>query len=418
MTKNSKVAHAPYNFVPFPEKIITRYDSFDDLPSHNASKPGEEELLSGEVTFDIVAETPLLVADGRKDENDKNAPRTFVKNAECDYVIPGSTLRGLMRSTMSVLSLSNWTDRIDDATFFYRRMAESNTELSNYYKQLLRVEGKKFGSKWYSFANKVKAGYLVKKTEKKYVIYGAKADNKRHRKSYYTYFISDISDKRYKEEFKKKLSSGFINEGIKFSLNRRGKPVNINDENTTFKGQLVFTGPIPRKEVAYIINEIDDSIEVELSYSDIKDFLADYNFRKRKTNQSDESSESNYEKLTSLPKDTGIEHAKPCFYINTGKQVYFGHTPFLRVKYNHSIRDIVKKQNESFENISGIDYVHALFGFFSNKKQNKHYASRLSFLPSILKNSVRPMKPIPVVLGSPRASALGMYLKQDLKSKD
>jgi|SRR5690625_2166621 len=114
---SKKIAHAPYNFVPLPEKIIKRYDSFDELPTHNASKPGEEKLLSGEVTFDIVAQSPILVADG-KGSNDKEGARgksyNFIQTNDNYYKIPGSTLRGLIRNTVSILSLSNWVDRIPE----------------------------------------------------------------------------------------------------------------------------------------------------------------------------------------------------------------------------------------------------------------------------------------------------------------
>ena len=56
---NKPIGKAPYNFVPLPEKIVTRYDSIADLPTHNASHKEDANLLSGEITFEIVAENPF-----------------------------------------------------------------------------------------------------------------------------------------------------------------------------------------------------------------------------------------------------------------------------------------------------------------------------------------------------------------------
>ena len=55
--------HAPYNFVPFSNKVLLRYDSPDQLPPHNV---WNSELKSGEIHVTLRAETPVLVSDGQE----------------------------------------------------------------------------------------------------------------------------------------------------------------------------------------------------------------------------------------------------------------------------------------------------------------------------------------------------------------
>lgn len=412
MSKN--LAHAPYNFVPLPERIIKRYESIDDLPTHNSSQLDEDKLLTGEVTFDIVAESPILIADGNDDRKKKSAVRKFVKDAYGRYIIPGSSLRGLLKSTMSILSLSDWTHQIDDEVFYYRRMADKRSELGKTYEELLNVKSTRYGKKFYSTADGVKAGYIARISKDKHVIYPAKPNQNDKKKNFHLYYIQYV-DEANRGDFRKKLQEGFSSEKINFYL-ERGRPKLTNRETAT-EGKLVFTGPIPRKEVAYIFNEPDYENYEVLDKTDIQVFNSDFEFRKSKMEGSKKGKRQKC--FTKLPENIGKEHAKPCFYINTGKQIYFGHTPFLRLKYNYSVRDLLKQQKKNEILKDGIDYVQALFGFTKEELNTKKgFASRINVLPSPINGDIEPLEPISLVLGSPRASALGMYLKQDLKDRD
>lgn len=417
MSKNLKVAHAPYNFVPFPETVIKRYNSFDELPSHNASKKGEEELLSGEITFDIVAKTPILVADGKEGDDD-NAPRTFVKNADGKYVIPGSTLRGLMRSTMSVLSLSNWTEQIDDETFFYRTVGESSSSLAKDYRNILGIGVEGSQGKQYSVVRNVKAGYIVKKGKDNYVIYPARTDGGRRRKSYYK-FHEDHVHIHFQRQFKRKLREGFKVEDCRFAVNRHGKAVYLNGKNAPFKGKLLFSGPMfgpNKKKTAYIINEIDRQAKpIPISADQLQLYKSDLEFRKSKF-------ENNWKgkikkEFFSLPAKTGFSEAKPCFYIHLGDKLYFGFTAFLRLNYENSTKDLLPDHLKS--NALELDYVKSMFGFTDTTGEEKqNYASRLSFLPSKSIEKTHVPEQRRVTLRSPRASAVTMYLKQNLNTND
>lgn len=75
--------HAPYNFVPFSEKLLIRYESLDQLPRHDRIDPS---LKSGEIQVELRAETPVFVSDGQQDPH-------FFRGPDGTYQIPGSTVR-------------------------------------------------------------------------------------------------------------------------------------------------------------------------------------------------------------------------------------------------------------------------------------------------------------------------------------
>lgn len=406
---NKPIGKAPYNFVPLPEKIVTRYDSIADLPTHNASHKEDANLLSGEITFEIVAENPILVADGNDDQN----RRKFVQNADGTYEIPGSSLRGLIRNIVSVLSLSDWTEQIDDERFFYRSVAESSSTIGKHYKHVLNVSTKKINHKQESIPQNVKAGYIAKKKDGNYCIYHAKTDGGRLEKTYYKVNSGNIGIN--KDKFTRNVKRGFLIEEATFSVNKNGKVVKLYHDDANFKGYILYSGFIKtgrtEKVSAYLINEIDQEKEpVPVRLEDIKAYQADLNFRISKFPKRDRE---RMKKFFELPDKPGIEHAKPCFYLEYDGVTYFGFTAFLRLLYPYSTKDLLP--DHILNKKSGIDYTSALFGFTknSNPKINANYASRVHVHPALMKEDGEPDKPVKVILGSPRASATTMYLTQD-----
>lgn len=159
-------AYAPYNFVPFPKKIKVRYESYEHLPKHDGTDPSGEDLLSGEVLFEIEAKTPILVAQGAgKRESEKKSQYRFNTDVDSRYEIPGSTLRGLLRHAIGIIGHSDLTkDIADDAKdmyFMYRGMADAKER---------RLKQRK--KDYVAIINKenVRAGYIRKVAKDQYEI--------------------------------------------------------------------------------------------------------------------------------------------------------------------------------------------------------------------------------------------------------
>lgn len=106
-----KYATAPYNFVPYDAK--------------NLVKPSEDnELYSGTITCSLRALTPLLVAgatDSKEKSKDGPTKREFFKLNNGKLVIPGSSLKGMLRSHVEALSRS-FISIINDKKLFYRNV--------------------------------------------------------------------------------------------------------------------------------------------------------------------------------------------------------------------------------------------------------------------------------------------------------
>ena len=98
---SNKYVGAPYNFVPFYDKVYQYPDH--KLTSHNSV---EENLITGEITYKITAETPIMIDDGTYH---------FFTDAKGRYAIPGSTMRGLIRNNVQVLGLCSYEDDIDES---------------------------------------------------------------------------------------------------------------------------------------------------------------------------------------------------------------------------------------------------------------------------------------------------------------
>lgn len=408
MTKNNqKIGTAPYNFVPLPEFIVTRYPSESDLPTHDASHPNDRNLLSGEITFNIVAKNPIFVSDSQNE----NETRKFVKSVDGKkYEIPGSTIRGLIRNAASILSLSDWTKNINDQRFFYRSVAESSTTLGKHYKKVLGTNTKLINNKRESIPENVQAGYIALSRNGEYCIYHARSDGGRLGKTYYK--VNDGNLAINKDHFRRNVKKGFIVEEVTFSLNNKGKVVKMFQQDAYFKGNLLYSGFVrlgnTNKVSAYVINEIDrETTPIQLKKEDIKAYKADLKFRLSKFKKSERD---RMEHFFDLPHKPGIEYSKPCFYLQYDGVTYFGFTAFLRLLFPYSTKDLIPEYITNKK--AGIDYSDALFGF-TTKDDRSNYASRVQFQSAKLVSMTDPVRTVSITPGSPRASAYRFYLNQD-----
>lgn len=135
---NNRRAHAPYNFVPLPERIVVLYPDANDLPDHSVF-PEAKERYDGWIDVTLATRSPLYIrgpmtqeqfefqekeldVDGRI-VNDNTSFRRLVRNLPSFFhtdtddpepVIPGSSLRGMLRNVFEIVTYSKikWvTDR-------------------------------------------------------------------------------------------------------------------------------------------------------------------------------------------------------------------------------------------------------------------------------------------------------------------
>lgn len=153
-------ARAPYNFVPLPERAVYVREqpdvvSIEDaLPSHNIFR---SDRRHGYFDVTLTTESPLYIRgmltrqEAENKEAHRNKPDFFHTGDADSPVIPGSSLRGMIRSLLEIVTWSKLTRVSDSPKIFYRAVAaKSDDPLGNNYKAIIGTVNKL----------KVRAGYL------------------------------------------------------------------------------------------------------------------------------------------------------------------------------------------------------------------------------------------------------------------
>ena len=158
-------AIAPYNFVELPDKVVEVTE--DSLPKSNYYEPKRH---TGKIDCTLTTSSPLYIRcglttqefkDGKEAKEAKDLPDFFYTNPTAktqNPVIPGSSLRGMLRTLVEIISFSKIERVSDRQHFFFRAVAttENDDSLAQAYKQHINLPN-------------VKAGYLKKEGDRWFV---------------------------------------------------------------------------------------------------------------------------------------------------------------------------------------------------------------------------------------------------------
>jgi CRISPR/Cas system CSM-associated protein Csm3 (group 7 of RAMP superfamily) len=92
---------------------------------HRLVGRGTQRLYSGQIEVDVKAETPLFILDPRSDPHNPARAATFIRNAQGEYILPGSSLKGLLRCVVETLGngcLTLFDARYRDQANYERRI--------------------------------------------------------------------------------------------------------------------------------------------------------------------------------------------------------------------------------------------------------------------------------------------------------
>lgn len=139
-------AHAPYNFVSLPEDVVQAQPPLN----LNTFKDG----LSGSIHCKLTTKSPTYIrgmlqlsdyktlrekTPAELTEDDKiNMSPYFHKTGPLSPCIPGSSLRGMLRSLVEIISYSRVRWIADDQAFFYRTVAVNDDPRSNNYRGVMQ----------------------------------------------------------------------------------------------------------------------------------------------------------------------------------------------------------------------------------------------------------------------------------------
>lgn len=412
---------APYNFIELNKKVNQKNE--EELPSHGQIDSGKK---SGIIEYEIEAKTPIMIDDGKG---------KFYRNVYGNFAIPGSSVRGLVRSNMQILSFSTVADDIQNGKFMFRNVA--NGKEKDYYNEVLGNKTVQYnlskGKKGqFSVLENVRAGY-IRNAGNKYEIIPTKVDTLSNESGSMNYYlvserkIIESNDKHFsfllehdpyilqntRAEFKQKTDKqnrvhyrGISNDNyspyyMKISYEVSGiRNVSGIDKwgKLSHNGYLVSTGQMSEKKAIYVIPEIDESKGViPISAQDIDDFKRDYEGRK---NQVEAMEAEGNKGFFDLP---AMGETKPVFYIQLDGKLYFGFTPRLRLFYDKEIYEGLSKQQKDTK----VDYCKAIFGY---SDQQGSYKTRVSFLDAEAVKEKGVSKGVKLVLASPKPTSYLDYL--------
>lgn len=385
---------APYQFVPFSNKVLIRYEDPSQLPPHDRVC---SELKTGEIHITMTAETPVFVSDGAKNpETGKQDPH-FFRLPDGTYALPGSTIRGMVRANMQILGLGivRPGEDLEDIQIYFREMASARgstaEQLKKHYTAALDVESRKSPSgKSYTIPKRVQAGYL--------------------RCAGGSYYIQPVQDsylrvsrnhpdiQAFGPEEARTVPVVYTASKDQVKGIRRGTVPGAGEK----AGVLLYTGKsVGLKNHRYLFPKADESANPEyIQPEDILSYQVDLEHRRN-------SLKAYYDvSFWELPKE-GEE--KPVFYVSYHEHLYFGMSLFLRVGYPNllsvGLPNSYKKRLA--EQSVVLDYPNAVLGF---AQADQAYRSRVSFADLKAQGNPKEMNPVQVILGEPKPSFYPAYV--------
>lgn len=358
-----KRVRAPYNFIPLSDKILLPYDSVESLPAHDRIDPS---LKTGEICVTMVADTPVFVSDG-----DKNDPH-FFRGSNGKYMIPGSTIRGMVRENMQILGfgLMRPGEDLEDIQIFFRDFASASGSrddpLKKYYCAALGIKQMPMPSgRPKAIPQLVKSGYL-KKEKGKYKIYPSKGSYMLVRRDHPGVRCFGTEDARTENVY-------YRAEGDRVKEIRPA----VGEKNGLRRGTLLYTGKPVRSwnrqtgrledhpNHLYLIPEADWSAQpLTLDEDDVLSYMEDFEKRRNVLGRN--------RNFWNLPLE-GRE--KPVFYVQYEGHVYFGMSRFLRIGYRYPLSCGLPESHKA--GMDKLDFPRAILGYVS--KNSGSYRSRVSF---------------------------------------
>ncbi len=397
--KQPCIACSPYNFIPLNTVVVEA----EPIPAFDTY---HKDRLTGYIELHIEAKTPLYIRDTvdeqqlRENKEAKDIP-DFCSTAGRPR-IPGSSLRGMTRTMVEIVSFGKF-GFFDDRRLYFRAVADRSRLGEDYKETMVDITNNHFP--------KIKAG-ILKKNGRNYKIYPSKT-------------ISNTQIYRINFDKLKKVVDGttaFIVPNFDFRdayympvapTDHRHTMPNGQTHNLRYakltsistiknaqhpqKGFIIASGEFGnKKHMHWVINEPDTQF-LEVAEVVINEYKNDAN-RKEETDI--------LKKIINRP--DGV----PCFFItdDNGNIISFGHTGMFRLAYKKTIGQHIP---QALQDKSNIDLAEAIFGKINGN--GKTFASRVFFEDAFCnqkKEDAEMGVAHPQVLSSPKPTTFQHYLEQ------
>jgi CRISPR-associated protein (TIGR03986 family) len=393
---DNRKAIAPYNFVELPNEVVEAELQYNGkLRNNDRYYP---DCHTGRIRCTLKTESPLYIrcgltpnefaAFGDKSNEDltleqrKKYAAFFHHSTNLHPILPGSSLRGMLRTLVEIISFGKIEKVSEQQKFFFRAVAaESDDPLKKKYTDYIG-----------NLAKYVKAGYLEESRNKWFIRSTITIDNK----SFFKVKEKDIKD--HIPSLVTMEKDNYLPQYIEISFEGTPKSIKISEdcEAYQFKGVLVTSGNmletgstteaerkalLSRKEGRknhYIVFQADTAAErIEISEDAVRDYRhALTDFQKGKTFERNPKNPF-HDKMGILKK------GRPVFYCDPSSRepvlVLFGQSPNFRVPYSPkndgkaaSAFDFIPKEVGESDKI---DLADAIFGFVRRGRAKKEQIS-------------------------------------------
>lgn len=377
-------AKAPYNFVPLNNTVVEA-EQVPDFDKYHSDR------CTGYIDIELKTLTPLYIRNSVK----INEVDSDFFNVNGKYMIPGSSLRGMIRTMVEIMSFGKF-GFFNDERLYYRAVGDTSTLGNDYRGMLLEVKN--------NYSYKFKVG-IFKKENNKYVIYTSKTIN--NNQIYRINFNNvpaniNLAEYEFKEiYFQPTKSTNHTHyrrrndQRIPYQLNYALlNSVSIQQDNQhPSKGYIISSGRMNNKHMHWVINEEDTTKSPLILTDEVVNSYRNDKLRNEKINL-----------LTYLNNNDKV----PCFFLlNSQNQVIaFGHTGMFRLPYEKTIGDHIPQE---LKDSNKTDLAEAIFG-----KETK-WASRVFFENALLNDD--PSNAFygitsPKILSEPKPTTFQHYLKQ------
>lgn len=392
------VATAPYNFVRLPEKVFEveahpEWSRFSP-PLWRSHDRFVEGAHSGWIDIRLKARTPLFIGNERDDGRRSVSVRRDASGRPC---IPGSSLRGMTRALVEVLSFSKPCFITGERPFF-RSLA--NDRLGRQYRnRMVREESRPQAG----FLQRNPSGWTIRP------VHCARVSHK-------------LLQTTFGRAFGYRVNPSYapnpeLHNSDVFVIVEDGKVQQLETKSRggLQKATLILTGSAPGKKHEFVFcGSAGEAVSVPESV--VRRFLSE--------DQLTQWQAERFPQGSNRDRAGGLKDGEPVFFIkgdvfladmdNNPEGLFFGRAGMFRLPYMRSPRELVPKHIRT----AGLDMAEALFGTVEAARgadgESSAIRGRLQFedLTSVA-DEPRMMPPAEVLLSSPKITCYPHYLTQD-----